>query len=138
MLRNLPNNYTREMLLQLLNNEGFQVLYDLLYLPMDFKTGVSMGYAFVNMVDLVSARNLWHLMDGYSRWVIPSRKQSGVSWSSVQGLEANIERYQRSAIMGKDIPIMFKPLLFADGEEIPFPKRRAVTRQTNRRAKCSH
>merc|ERR1740123_2226645 len=37
MLRNLPNDYTRDMLLALLDKEGFQGKYNFVYLPMDFK-----------------------------------------------------------------------------------------------------
>ena len=36
MLRNLPNNYTRDMFLSLLDEQGLSGLYDFVYLPMDF------------------------------------------------------------------------------------------------------
>lgn len=37
MLRNLPSEYTSSMLLDLLNSEGFNVLYTFVYLPIDFR-----------------------------------------------------------------------------------------------------
>ena len=37
MLRNLPNDYTREMLLALLDTQGFANSYDFVYMPIDFK-----------------------------------------------------------------------------------------------------
>ena len=43
MLRNLPNNYSRAMLLELLDSEGFAGQYDFFYLPMDFKSRASLG-----------------------------------------------------------------------------------------------
>ena len=36
MLRNLPNNYSREMFLEMLDNQGLKGLYDFAYLPCDF------------------------------------------------------------------------------------------------------
>merc|ERR1740120_413238 len=50
MLRNIPNDYTRDMLLELLDSEGLASLYDFVYLPSDFKRWQGLGYAFVNMV----------------------------------------------------------------------------------------
>lgn len=132
MLRNLPNNYTRDMMLRLLDGEGFYGSYDLFYLPMDFKSGVSLGYAFINMCSVEAAQRIWRLFDGYSQWSIPSRKQSGVSWSSVQGLAANVERYQRSAVMAKHLPEKFKPVLCVNGQRAPFPSLRANPRQGKR------
>lgn len=35
MLRNVPNDYTRQMLLDMLDDEGFKALYDFVYLPID-------------------------------------------------------------------------------------------------------
>ena len=37
MLRNVPNNYTREMFLALLDDNGFAGRYDFVYLPCDFR-----------------------------------------------------------------------------------------------------
>jgi len=122
MLRNMPNNYSRTMLLELLDTEGFAGQYDFLYLPMDFQSRASLGYAFINFTSSDSAESFWRVFDGYSNWAIPSRKMSGVSWSGPhQGLEAHVERYRNSPVMAESTPDEYKPILFDSGARIPFP-----------------
>merc|ERR1719335_475768 len=50
ILRNLPNNYTRQMLLDLMDSEGFACKYDFVYIPVDFGSQAGLGYAFINLV----------------------------------------------------------------------------------------
>lgn len=122
MLRNMPNNYSRSMLLELLDAEGFAGQYDFLYLPMDFQSRASLGYAFINFSSSDAAASFWHTFDGYSNWAIPSRKVSGVSWSGPhQGLEAHTERYRNSPVMCESTPDEYKPILFDRGMRVPFP-----------------
>jgi len=122
MLRNMPNNYSRKMLVELMDSEGFAGQYDFVYLPIDFETKACLGYAFINMVDSASAMRFWQVFDGFCRWSIPSRKVSGVSWSGPhQGLEAHVERYRNSSIMSDSTPDDYKPALFRNGVRIPFP-----------------
>lgn len=122
MLRNLPNNYSRSMLLNLMDSEGFEKLYDFIYLPIDFKTKASLGYAFVNLTDNESANRFRLRFDGFSEWILPTRKVCGVSWSGPhQGLDAHIERYRNSPVMHEAVPDMYKPVLFKDGSVVAFP-----------------
>jgi len=122
MLRNMPNNQSRKMLLQILDREGFAGQIDFLYLPMDFATRASLGYAFVNFTTPSAAAAFMRTFDGFAQWSIPSRKVCGVSWSGPhQGLEAHVERYRNSPVMHEDVPDTFKPVLFANGVRIAFP-----------------
>ena len=44
MLRNMPNHYTRDMLLELVDSMGFEGCYDFAYLPVVFKPQAGLGY----------------------------------------------------------------------------------------------
>lgn len=122
MLRNMPNNQTRKMLLELLDQEGFAAQYDFVYLPMDFKTKASLGYAFVNFRTEAIANRCLETFEGFSRWAIPSRKVCGVGWSGPhQGLTAHVDRYRNSPVMHQDVPDSFRPILLKDGKRIAFP-----------------
>jgi hypothetical protein len=123
MLRNLPNNYSRGMLLDLINSEGFKGEYDFLYLPIDFTTKACFGYAFVNLVTHEAATRFRAAFDGFSDWIIPSRKRCIVSWSDPhQGLIANIDRYRNSPVMHSGVPDEHKPILFRNGVRVSFPE----------------
>mmetsp|Transcript_10264 Transcript_10264/g.24657 ORF Transcript_10264/g.24657 Transcript_10264/m.24657 type:complete len:391 (+) Transcript_10264:87-1259(+) len=122
MLRNLPNNYTRDMLLDLIDSMGFRGQYDFLYLPIDFQTHACLGYAFVNLVDPGAVPSFWTAFDGFSNWSLPSKKVCYISWSGPhQGLEAHIERYRNSPVMHGEVGDECKPLIFRDGVRIEFP-----------------
>lgn len=123
MMRNLPNDYTRDMVLELLDVKGFHGRYDFFYLPVDFQRTSGLGYAFVNFVIHEDAKNAKEILQGFRSWSIPSNKVMEVSWSGFsQGLEANIERYRNSSVMHPSVPEQFKPLLFVNGTSISFPE----------------
>ncbi|CAK0865556.1 unnamed protein product [Prorocentrum cordatum] len=122
MVRNLPNNYSRVMLLELLDRLGFSGRFDFLYLPIDFKSGSSLGYSFVNLVDPGAVRAFWSRLDGFSDWDLPSRKVCSVGWTGPhQGLDAHIERYRNSPVMHPTVPDAYKPAVFEGGVRVPFP-----------------
>jgi hypothetical protein len=122
MLRNLPNDYTRDMLIRLLDAKGFGRRFDFVYLPVDFAKHSGLGYAFVNFVSNDDAGNAMNLLEGFDDWEVRSRKVLELSWSRpLQGLAANIERYRNSAAMHPDVPPQLKPLVFENGCPVAFP-----------------
>jgi len=122
MLRNLPNNYTRTMLVELIDSEGFAGQYDFIYLPMDFKSHASLGYAFVNLITSEQAMRFFEAFVGFHDWIVPSQKVCSVNWSApYQGLDAHLERYRNSPVMHDDVPDDYKPMVFRDAVRIAFP-----------------
>jgi len=96
MLRNIPSKYTREMLLQQLNNK-FHGQFNFLYLPTEFKNKCNVGLKSRKVVEVTSAR--------------------------VHGLSENISRLRGSPVMHnlRQHPECM-PLLFnEDGSVNPFP-----------------
>jgi len=121
MMKNLPCEFHRDALLALLDREGFSGQFDLVYLPVDFKTGLSLGYGFVNFVSSASAQQFFAKFDGFDAWEVRTRKVARLVWSELQGLAANVEKYRNSNVMHEDMPEFFKPLLFRNGELASFP-----------------
>lgn len=122
MLRNIPNNYTRQMLLDLLDEQGFKNCYDFVYLPIDFHRTAGLGYAFVNLCTPADADRARTHFDQFSNWKLASQKVCEVSWGQpLQGISAHIERYRNSPVMHEDVPPEYKPILFQNGVQIDFP-----------------
>jgi len=123
ILRNIPNNYTRDVLVALLDAEGFKDDYSFVYLPTDFKTLAAFGYAFVCFSEPGAAQRAMRHFQGFSRWALPSRKVCEPCWSDpIQGVRAHVERYRNSPIMHDSVPDEYKPALFAKGRRVAFPK----------------
>jgi len=122
MLQHLPNSYSRTMLLDMIDSAGFAGQYDFVYLPIDFLTRACYGYTFINFLEPAQASRFWSTFDGFTQWVLPSKKTCEAFWSKpFQGLEANISRYRNSPVMHEGVPDCYKPVLFVNGVRGPFP-----------------
>eukprot|EP00927_Polykrikos_kofoidii_P018189 TRINITY_DN18385_c0_g1_i1.p1 TRINITY_DN18385_c0_g1~~TRINITY_DN18385_c0_g1_i1.p1 ORF type:complete len:458 (-),score=77.75 TRINITY_DN18385_c0_g1_i1:396-1769(-) len=122
MLRNIPNRYTQAMLLQLLSDRRCTGLYDFVYLPMDFRNGVNLGYAFVNLLRHADAVKFMTDFQGFSEWLVDSVKVCETSWAHPhQGFDEHVERYRNSPVMHQRMPDEYKPMVFWNGVRIPFP-----------------
>jgi len=110
------------MLLGLLDSEGFSGHYDFVYLPIDFKSHASLGYAFVNLTTTKHAEGCWKAFEGFNKWVVPSQKVCSVNWSTpFQGLDSHVDRYRNSPVMHENVPDEYKPMLFTGTDRVMFP-----------------
>lgn len=122
IFRNLPRCYNRDMIVQMLEKQGFDGHFDFVYLPIDFGTGKGFGYAFVNMVDEDVAERCIGQLQGFKEWTLHSDIAMDVTYcESHQGLHARIERYRNSPIMHESVADELKPAIFEDGKRVPFP-----------------
>jgi len=145
MLRNFPKQYTRSDLIKLLEDEGFEGSYDLVYVPMDFSSECCLGYGFVNFMTGSDAARCWTAFDGFSEWGVESGDACEVVWSNPhQGIEALIDRYRNSPVMHDSVPDEWKPSYFVDGVQTLFPvptekikaPKQKHTRGKGKKAKC--
>jgi len=121
MIRNIPNDYTRDDLVELLDSMAIQ--YNFLYLPIDWKKGANLGYAFVNLTSHQEAVRIQVCLKGFSAWKISSEKVCDVVWGKPeqQSLESIVERFRNSPVMHPDVPEIFKPLLFINQHRVMMP-----------------
>jgi hypothetical protein len=100
MIRNIPNRYTRKMLMDELDSLGFTQGYDFIYLPMDKTTHWNVGYAFVNFSCPENATRCMEVMNEYRfrKFRQSSGKVAQVSVAHIQGLEKNLEHYSHTAV----------------------------------------
>lgn len=122
VIKGLPNPYSRHALATLLDSHGFSACYDFLYMPHNFQTGLSFGYAFANLASAEDAHRCVASLDGYQAPGSEAGLCLSVSFAEkVQGVEAHIERYRNSPAMHELVPDEMKPALYRGGVRVPFP-----------------
>ncbi|KAH6572926.1 hypothetical protein BASA60_006338 [Batrachochytrium salamandrivorans] len=123
MIRNIPNKFTQEMFISLLN-ETHQGCYDFLYLRIDFKNKCNVGYAFVNFTSAEAVIRFADRFVGRVWGKFKSEKICGMGFATIQGKNALIEKFRNSSVMLEREE--FKPKIFYTdgpnrGTQEPFP-----------------
>jgi hypothetical protein len=122
-LRNLPADMTRDVLLKLLDKQGFKGRYRFVYLPMNFTHGGCLGYADVLMDSTAKATDLLNHFRGFQLKGSGSLAAIEASWCEQdrQSLSELIRRYRDSPVMHKSVPELHRPALFENGVRVKFP-----------------
>ena len=126
MVRNIPNKYTQQMLLNEFKENGLGPgVIDFFYLPIDFKNRCNRGYAFINFVDFKDILPFHKRYFGKHWSTFNSDKICDITYARIQGKQAMLKRFENSALMEKDEE--YKPLVFIShgpekGKRIPFPQ----------------
>merc|ERR1719343_803857 len=122
-MMNIPAEYTRDQLLELIDQQGFRGSYRLFYLPISFQTELNQGYAFIDFTTTENFDKFKEHFHGFREWNLPSDRVCDVSVSDkFSNLDDRIEAYRNSPIMHKSVQKRFKPVLFQNGQRICFPK----------------
>jgi len=122
MLCNIPLHYCRDMIMDVLQSEGFVDHVTLIYVPQNLRTLSNFGYAFVDFDSVTVAEECKTRLNGFTTWNEPSERVLGIEWSDAQGLDANIERYRNSPIMHEIVQDESKPAMFKNGVRVTFPE----------------
>mmetsp|Transcript_27456 Transcript_27456/g.70429 ORF Transcript_27456/g.70429 Transcript_27456/m.70429 type:complete len:361 (-) Transcript_27456:413-1495(-) len=119
MLRNIPNKYTQNSLMEEIDSCGFKATYDFFYLPMDVHNRSNVGYAFINFTDPADAERFHGVFGEHRFQKIQSRKISRVCYGHVQGLDENLKHFENRAVT-HSLNHQYRPVVFKGGERVDF------------------
>ncbi|KAF2114989.1 RNA recognition motif 2-domain-containing protein, partial [Lophiotrema nucula] len=114
MLRNIPNKLDWMALKQILDRYCFG-LYDFIYLRIDFSSGNNVGYAFINFINTNGVLAILDKLDGKTWDGWRSGKAAEVSYATIQGKDALIQKFRNSSVM-REAPYC-RPRLFFSYED---------------------
>jgi len=123
MIRNIPNKYSRDMLLETFNT-NFKRTYDFFYLPIDFKNKCNVGYAFINFISTRTVADFFSEFNA-KRWArFNSTKVCSITFARIQGKQNCIEHFRNSTVQNEVHD--YRPLIFHSsgermGREEEFP-----------------
>lgn len=123
ILDSLPLDLTQAELLAVLDASGFHGLYDFVFLPASLRTGRNQGSAIINLTRHSYGLALAARAQGFEQWG-PSADGSAceAKWSlPLQGISEHIENYRNHPAMHESVPEAFRPSLFMNGWQVPFP-----------------
>ncbi|KAL8188744.1 hypothetical protein R6Q57_029764 [Mikania cordata] len=132
MIKNIPNKYTRKLLITTLDDhceavnknkkdgdKGSLSAYDFVYLPIDFNRRLNAGFAFVNFTTPEAALRFREAFHG-KRWnLFGCSKVAEISRARIQGKNAminNCKGMNFSCGSEEDMPVCFEPARNGSGQ----------------------
>ncbi|CAE7342964.1 ML3 [Symbiodinium sp. CCMP2592] len=119
MLRNIPNKYTQNSLMQEICARGFRGAFDFFYLPMDVHNRSNVAYAFLNFISPKEAENFRNEFHGRQFHRVRSRKVAAVSNAHLQGLQANLQHFEHRVVLLSRND-QYRPVVFRNGHRVKF------------------
>eukprot|EP00933_Yihiella_yeosuensis_P031427 TRINITY_DN24990_c1_g2_i1.p1 TRINITY_DN24990_c1_g2~~TRINITY_DN24990_c1_g2_i1.p1 ORF type:complete len:359 (-),score=94.54 TRINITY_DN24990_c1_g2_i1:74-1150(-) len=142
MLRNIPNKYSRKLLIDQLHALGFKGDIDYMYLPTDFSNQCNVGYCFCNFRTPAARMRFTQLFDGKpAQTCLPgynSHKVCQVTKAKWQGRSENVRRLKSSPELMVQLaahPEWLPLLLNEAGEQEPFTLDRYARKVQEKQAK---
>ncbi|CAJ1395221.1 unnamed protein product [Effrenium voratum] len=129
MLRNIPNKYTQNSLLQEINDMGFSGTFNFFYLPMDVHNRSNVGYAFINFLRPDDAELFRSKFSDHRFQRFQSRKISSVCTAHVQGLHENLRHFQNRAVTHARND-QYRPVVFRNGSRVDIEEILAEAKNT--------
>jgi len=127
MLRNIPNKYSRQMLIDQLHTAGFLGQIDYLYLPIDFANRCNVGYCFINFRTSQARQTFSSMFDNVqAQSCLPgfnSYKVCQVTKAKWQGRDENVRRIRSGPELMQQLaghPDWLPVLLDEQGQQEPF------------------
>jgi len=132
LLRNTPNRFTRQIMLDDIYSMGFAGRFDFFYLPIDFKCGRNYGYCFINLepdavADFCNIYNARILIDSKRGQRVS--KACEVHPAALQGQLAYRNKFAGSRVMAVEGhgSEEFRPIFFKNGQQIEIPLKPRTT-----------
>lgn len=102
MIRNIPNKYTKELMLETIDAQFFDA-YDFFYLPIDFKNNCNVGYAFINFKELKSIKLFFEQFNNKKWAKFNSEKICEIKYARIQGKTECEAHFKDSSLMKQPV-----------------------------------
>jgi len=116
-IQSLPAEHLWQSVVDMLDSQGLNGLYNFVHVPIDGVSGKPEGYAVVNMVSERVAELALLLLQAAE-----GEQPLLVEWNDIQGIDNLIEMVRDSDLMHREVPDKYKPVLFTAGNRIQFPE----------------
>lgn len=108
-IKNIPNKYTKEMMLELIDKE-FKGCYDFFYLPIDLDQKCNQGFAFIKLTDVKFVRPFVMRFDKTKWPKFNSEKICEIRYARLQRTEDLKNHFKNSSLM-KQPETKYKPYI---------------------------
>lgn len=108
-IKNIPNKYTKDMLLKLIDEE-FAGKYSFFYLPIDFEQKCNMGFAFIKLADVHQVKRFYNRFQGKKWPRFNSEKICELRYARLQDEDELRNHFKNSNLM-KHSETGYKPYM---------------------------